>query len=67
VHSVLRLAKISAPGSEELYASERFMRHASGVISTVDTAVSLLAPDMDPLIEVLHDLGTKHAHYAVVG
>jgi len=74
VHGMFRFTKDYEPGSEELYQSERFMKHASGVISTVDTAVSLLAPDLDPLIEVLHDLGTKHAqygatpaHYAVVG
>lgn len=50
------------------------MKHATGVIQTIDVAVSLLAPDLDPLIEILHDLGTKHAqygalpaHYSVVG
>ncbi len=61
-------------GSEDLYKSERFMEHATGVIATVNTAVNMLAPDLDPLVEVLHDLGKKHAkygalpaHYAVVG
>ena len=50
------------------------MEHATGVISTVNTAVNMLAPDLDPLVEILHDLGRKHAmygalpaHYAVVG
>eukprot|EP00545_Synedropsis_sp_CCMP1620_P012750 CAMPEP_0119005358 /NCGR_PEP_ID=MMETSP1176-20130426/1667_1 /TAXON_ID=265551 /ORGANISM="Synedropsis recta cf, Strain CCMP1620" /LENGTH=154 /DNA_ID=CAMNT_0006957147 /DNA_START=374 /DNA_END=838 /DNA_ORIENTATION=- len=74
VHGMFRFTRDFEPGSEELYQSERFMTHAMGVIQTVDTAVSLLAPDLDPLIEILHDLGTKHAqygalpaHYAVVG
>ena len=50
------------------------MEHASGVISTVNTAVNMLAPDLDPLVEILRALGRKHAqygalpaHYAVVG
>ena len=61
-------------GSEELFQSERFKKHATGVINTVNTAVSMLAPDLDPLVEILHELGKKHAqygalpaHYAVVG
>ena len=74
VHGMFRFARDFEPGSDELYQSERFMLHATGVISTVDTAVSLLAPDLDPLTEILNDLGQKHAqygalpaHYAVVG
>jgi hemoglobin-like flavoprotein len=74
VHGMFRFAREFEVGSEEMYQSERFMRHATGVISTVDTAVSMLAPDLDPLLEVLHDLGQRHAdygalpaHYAVVG
>jgi hemoglobin-like flavoprotein len=61
-------------GSEELFQSERFKKHATGVINTVNTAVNMLAPDLDPLVEILHELGKKHAqygalpaHYAVVG
>jgi len=71
---MFRFTRDYEPGSEALYQSERFMKHATGVIDTVNTAVSMLAPDLDPLIEVLHDLGQKHAqygslpaHYAVVG
>lgn len=50
------------------------MKHASSVIATVDRAVPMLSPNVDPLIQVLQDLGTKHAqygalpaHYGVVG
>lgn len=71
---MFRFTQDFEPGDEDMYQSERFMKHATGVISTVDTAVNLLAPDLDPLIEILHDLGQKHAqygalpaHYAVVG
>lgn len=74
VHGMFRFTRGFEVGSEELYKSERFMAHATGVIRTVDTAVSMLAPDLDPLVEVLHELGKKHAqygalpaHYAVVG
>ena len=71
---MFRFTREFEPGSEELFQSERFRKHAAGVISTVNTAVNMLAPDLDPLIEVLHELGKKHAqygalpaHYAVVG
>ena len=74
VHGMFRFAKDFEPGSEELYQSERFMKHATGVISTVNTAVEMLGPDLDPLMDVLHELGKQHAqygalpaHYAVVG
>lgn len=74
VLGMFRFTRDFEPGDEDMYQSERFMKHATGVISTVDTAVNLLAPDLDPLIEILHDLGQKHAqygalpaHYAVVG
>eukprot|EP00542_Grammatophora_oceanica_P012625 CAMPEP_0194046528 /NCGR_PEP_ID=MMETSP0009_2-20130614/21494_1 /TAXON_ID=210454 /ORGANISM="Grammatophora oceanica, Strain CCMP 410" /LENGTH=154 /DNA_ID=CAMNT_0038691855 /DNA_START=117 /DNA_END=578 /DNA_ORIENTATION=+ len=74
VHGMFRFTRDFEPGSEELYQSERFLQHSTGVIKTVDTAVSMLGPDLDPLIDILHDLGKKHAqygalpaHYAVVG
>jgi hemoglobin-like flavoprotein len=71
---MFRFSRGFEAGSEEMYKSERFMEHATGVIATVNTAVNMLAPDLDPLVEVLHALGKKHAaygalpaHYAVVG
>jgi hemoglobin-like flavoprotein len=74
VYGMFRFTRGFEIGSEDLYKSERFMEHATGVIATVNTAVNMLAPDLDPLVEVLHDLGKKHAkygalpaHYAVVG
>jgi hemoglobin-like flavoprotein len=74
VYGMFRFTREFEPGSEELFQSERFKKHATGVIHTVNTAVNMLAPDLDPLIEVLHELGKKHAqygalpaHYAVVG
>ncbi len=71
---MFRFTRGFEPGSEELYKSKRFKKHVTGLISTVDTAVSLLGPDLDPLLEILHDLGKKHvkygalpAHFDVVG
>ncbi len=74
VHGMFRFAKDFEPMSEELFASERFKEHARGVVRTIGKAVSMLGPDLDPLIKILHDLGRLHgrygalpAHYAVVG
>jgi hemoglobin-like flavoprotein len=74
VHGMFRFAKNYEPMSEELFASRRFKDHARGVIATVNTAVSMLSPDLDPLVDILHKLGRTHAqygalpaHYAVVG
>mmetsp|Transcript_14682 Transcript_14682/g.20973 ORF Transcript_14682/g.20973 Transcript_14682/m.20973 type:complete len:152 (+) Transcript_14682:142-597(+) len=74
VHGMFRFAKDFEPMSEELFASERFKRHARGVITTVDTAINMLGPDLDPLVSILEDLGKVHgqygalpAHYAIVG
>ena len=60
--------------SDEMYASPAFKKHASGVISTVNTAVGMLGPDLSPLVDVLKQLGRTHKdygvlepHYAVVG
>ena len=53
-------------GSEELYKSERFVEHATGVIQTVDTAVSMLGPNVDALAEILYELGKKHTRYGAV-
>jgi hemoglobin-like flavoprotein len=74
VHGMFRFAKDFEPMSEELFASERFKGHARGVITTVDTAINMLGPDLDPLVSILEDLGKVHgqygalpAHYAIVG
>ncbi len=60
--------------AEEMFADPAFKAHASKVISTVNTAVGMLQPDLDGLVKVLKELGKKHkrygvleAHYAVVG
>lgn len=58
-----------------MYKSQLFLVHSRGVIRTVDAAVTLLeAGNMDKLVEVLKDLGTRHAtydvkevHYPIVG
>ena len=57
-----------------MYASSKFKKHAAGVISTVNTAVGMLGPDLAPLVDILKKLGKRHAgygvlepHYAVVG
>jgi nitric oxide dioxygenase len=74
VHGMFRFAKNYKPMSHELFASRRFNDHARGVIAAVNTAVSMLSPDLDPLVGILHKLGRIHgqygalpAHYAVVG
>jgi len=74
VHGMFRFARDYEPMSEELFASRRFKDHARGVIATVNVAISMLSPDLDPLVVILHKLGRLHAqygalpaHYAVVG
>lgn len=53
-------------GDETLYKDVGFLAHARGVIHTVDAAVSMLGPDLGPLVEVLKDLGGRHVAYGVV-
>eukprot|EP00173_Palmaria_palmata_P000445 Plantae.Rhodophyta-Palmaria_palmata.ctg12044.p1 GENE.Plantae.Rhodophyta-Palmaria_palmata.ctg12044~~Plantae.Rhodophyta-Palmaria_palmata.ctg12044.p1 ORF type:complete len:172 (-),score=28.34 Plantae.Rhodophyta-Palmaria_palmata.ctg12044:103-618(-) len=61
--------------SEETYKSEKFLKHARGVIGMVDTAVDLLEKDdMATLSEALQKLGARHVgykvefvHYPIVG
>jgi hemoglobin-like flavoprotein len=74
VHGMFRFAKDFEPMSEELFASERFKEHARGVVITIGKAVSMLGPDLDPLVVILNELGRVHgkygalpAHYAIVG
>ena len=57
-----------------MYESPSFKKHAGSVISTVNTAVGMLGPDLAPLADVLKKLGKRHAgygvlepHYSVVG
>merc|ERR1719223_964250 len=59
---------------EEMFKLPAFKKHASGVISLVNTAIGMLEPNLDGLIDVLKNLGRKHkvygvleAHYPVVG
>ena len=59
---------------EAMFALPAFKKHAAGVISTVNTAIGMLEPNLDGLVEVLKNLGRKHkvygvleAHYPIVG
>jgi hemoglobin-like flavoprotein len=62
-------------GCEEVYKTEQFRRHTISVVSTINTAISMLSQSsLDDLLIVLKDLGVKHAeyeakkeHYEVVG
>lgn len=74
VHGMFRFSRGYDLLSEEMFRSESFREHASGVIYTVNTAISMLAPDLEPLEEVLFELGRSHRkygavpeHYAVIG
>jgi hemoglobin-like flavoprotein len=74
LHAMFPFAQDFEPMSDELFASERFKRHARGVVITIGNVVSTLGPDLDPHIETLHELGKRHgsygalpAHYAIVG
>ena len=58
----------------EIFTSPSFKKHATGVISTVNTAVGMLEPDLSGLVAILTNLGKKHkaygvekAHYGLVG
>jgi hypothetical protein len=61
------LFKFGADGiDDETYKSELFLKHARGVIGTVDLAVDLLEKDdMATLVSALKDLGAKHVTYGV--
>jgi hemoglobin-like flavoprotein len=70
------LFKFAANGiDDDMYKSPIFLVHARGVIRTVNAAVNLLeAENMDKLVEILKDLGARHAtynvkeaHYPIVG
>lgn len=52
---------------EAMYKQEIFRKHATGVVSTVTAAVSLLeAGDMDLLVKTLKELGAKHLAYGLI-
>jgi hemoglobin-like flavoprotein len=65
----------SAASSKELYQTNAlFQRHARSVIKMLDTALSMLGPDLEPLKAALRNLGSRHvdygvlpAHYDIVG
>jgi hypothetical protein len=59
---------------EELYKTERFKRHAAGVVGMLDTMINCFGPDLEPATKALTDLGARHvaygvlpAHYGIVG
>jgi hemoglobin-like flavoprotein len=49
-----------------LYSSPLFLRHAKGVVQMLDAAIQMLGPDLEPLSEILKELGAKHTHYGVL-
>lgn len=51
--------------SPEMLASKRFNMQGSYLIQMLDTALSMLGPDIELLTDILQDLGTKHVHYGV--
>jgi hypothetical protein len=52
--------------SEELYTNPAFLRHARGVVTMLDAAVSMLGPDLEPVTQALEDLGRRHVAYGVI-
>jgi Hemoglobin-like flavoprotein len=53
--------------SDEMFESPKFKKHATGVIRTVDKAVSMLQDsDLSELVDVLEKLGKRHTRYGVV-
>ena len=53
------------PTSQEILKSRRFLMHAAYMIQMVDTALSMLGPDIELLTEIMTELGTKHVRYGV--
>jgi hemoglobin-like flavoprotein len=50
---------------EEVLQSRRFLRHATYLVGTLDTALNMLGPDIELLTEIMLDLGVKHVTYGV--
>jgi methyl-accepting chemotaxis protein len=53
------------PNSPEMLASKRFVMQGSYMIRMLDTALSMLGPDIELLSDILQDLGAKHGRYGV--
>ena len=51
--------------SQELLNSKRFLMHAAYLIEMLDTALQMLGPDKDLLVEIMHELGVKHTRFGV--
>lgn len=51
--------------SSELLKSKRFNTHASTVFDMLDTAFNMLGPDIELLMEIMNELGSKHIVYGV--
>jgi hemoglobin-like flavoprotein len=45
---------------KELHKNTQFVTHAVKVMKKIDSLLNMLGPDVDVLIEVLKQLGTKH-------
>ena len=50
---------------DELSKAPRFIKHAKYFIQMIDTALSMLGPDIELLTGILLDLGAKHVGYGV--
>ena len=48
-----------------MFDSNKFKKHAAGVIRMLNKAIEMLGPDMDPLLKILKGLGKRHAGYGV--
>jgi hemoglobin-like flavoprotein len=71
---LFKFAKDAEPMAEAIFSHPEFKKHARKVISTVNTAVGMLEPNLDGLVVILKGLGKSHkgygivdAHYPVVG
>lgn len=58
---------LNGMSGEEMYESEKLIKHASNVINTVNTAVQMLEDNkVDELLPVLKGLGKRHVAYGVL-
>lgn len=49
----------------ELVKSKRFIMHSSYLIQMLDTALNMLGPDFELLVEIMVELGDKHRRFGV--
>lgn len=51
--------------SAELIQSKRFENHVRTVLDKLDVALNMLGPDIELLMDIMKDLGSKHINYGV--